>query len=96
VVPVPDNLADAQARSAIAVQVVSQESVVSIPSNVNAEAGTNARWGALHEAYHDGTLSSYTVRTAEPDPADRKYLDGQPEAAPQAESHVSMANNQIR
>ena len=70
--------------------------VVGIPLNITAEAGTNARWGALHEAYHDGTLSGYTARSAEPDPADKKFLEGQPEAVPVTEQHVPMANNQVR
>jgi hypothetical protein len=74
VAPTPDNLADAQSRVS-----------VPIPANANAEAGTTARWGALHGAYHNETLSGYTARSAEPNPADRKFLEGQPAAAPQTE-----------
>jgi hypothetical protein len=73
--------------------------VASIPANANAEAGMNARWGSLHAAYHNGTLSGYTSLrnvSAEPNPADRKFLEGQPDAAPQAEPHVPLANNQLR
>ena len=73
--------------------------VASIPANANAEAGTNARWGSLHEAYHNGTLSGYTSSrngSAEPNPADRKFFEGQLEAAPEVQPHVAIANNQIR
>jgi hypothetical protein len=68
--------------------------VSSIPANANAEAGTNARWGALHEAYHNGTLSSYTARSAEPNPADIKYLEGSPQ--PAETQRVPQSNVSIR
>jgi hypothetical protein len=78
VAPISDSLADAQVRAEVA-------QIVSMRANANAEAGTNARWGALHGAYHNETLSGYTARSAEPNPADRKFLEGQPAAAPQTE-----------
>ena len=71
--------------------------VVSIPANANAEAGTNARWGALHGAYHNGTLAGYTSPSdlmSEPNPADRKFFEAQP-AAPQTEQRVPMTNNKL-
>ena len=46
----------------------------SIPANANAEAGTNARWGALHGAYHNGTLSSYT-NSSDVSPQWQAYID---------------------
>ncbi len=46
----------------------------SIPANANAEAGTNARWGALHGAYHNGTLSSYTSQSPV-SPEWQEYVD---------------------
>ena len=70
--------------------------VVSMPADANAEAGTDARWGALHGAYHDGTLESYTVRSDEvssgPNPADIKFLEAQPAAA-QTQQRAPMTNN---
>ena len=61
--PVPEvdagQLIQDQIEAAIAARAPA-DPVTSIPANANAEAGTNARWGALHEAYHNGTLSSYS------------------------------------
>ncbi|MCL1587520.1 MAG: hypothetical protein M3092_03805, partial [Actinomycetia bacterium] len=48
--------------------------VTTIPANANAEAGTNARWGALHEAYHNGTLSSYS-NVSDASPQWQAYID---------------------
>lgn len=73
--------------------------VTSIPANANADAGTNARWGSLHEAYHNEALASYTDSgdvSSEPIPADRKFFEGQPEVAPEVQPHVPMANNKLQ
>jgi hypothetical protein len=70
--------------------------VVPGSANTSAKAGTDARWGSLHEASHDGTLSGYTSRSAQSDPADKKYLEGQPDAVPSGEPHVPMANNRLQ
>ena len=70
--------------------------VVSLPANANAEAGTDARWGALHGAYHNETLEGYAVRSDDvssgPNPADRKFFEAQA-AAPQTQQRPPMTNN---
>jgi len=68
---------------------------VDIPSNAAAGVGTDARWEAFSEAYETGSISTFYL-SAEPNPADRKFLEGQPGTGSQPEAHVSMTNNQIR
>jgi hypothetical protein len=58
------------------------------------DTATNARWEALDEAYRNSTTGSYY--TGDPDPVAGIPANVDTEAAPQAEPHVAMANNQIR
>ena len=59
---------------------------------------TNARWEALAAAYseanNNGSFSS--LYRGDPDPADQKFIEGQPKAVPVSEPHVPMTNNQLR
>jgi hypothetical protein len=51
--------------------------VVGLPTDVDAGAGTSARRGAVHEECHGcSTFPSYTARSVEPNPADKKFLEG--------------------
>jgi len=50
-------------------------------ANGAAQAAIADRWEAYVEAYENGTISEYYL-PAEPNPADRRYIEGQPQAAP--------------
>jgi hypothetical protein len=77
VTPVPEVNAAQLIKDLIDAELAIRSSrapVAVIPANASAEAGTNARWGALHGAYHKGTLSSYTSQS-DVSPEWQAYVD---------------------